>query len=186
MTRPFAEVDLDAVMEVWLSSNLQAHPFIVPSYWAEHLEEVKRLIPQAEVYVHESDGVVNGFLGLTEAGNIAGLFISEQARGQGIGNRLLSKAKRLYSTLLLTVYEKNVRAVHFYQREGFHLVEKREDPDTGQIEYRMRWKNARIHTVEGGAKMGPIVYVGQKNTMHSVIAAAVCNEMAQRWRLAGL
>ena len=125
MIRPFAEVDLDAVMEIWLSSNLQAHPFIVPSYWAEHLEEVKRLIPQAEVYVHESDGVVNGFLGLTEAGNIAGLFISEQARGQGIGNRLLSKAKRLYSTLLLTVYEKNVRAVHFYQREGFHLVEKK-------------------------------------------------------------
>ncbi len=68
MIRPFAEVDLDAVMEIWLSSNLQAHPFIVPSYWAEHLEEVKRLIPQAEVYVHESDGVVNGFLGLTEAG----------------------------------------------------------------------------------------------------------------------
>ena len=53
MIRPFAEVDLDAVMEIWLSSNLQAHPFIVPSYWAEHLEEVKRLIPQAEVYVHE-------------------------------------------------------------------------------------------------------------------------------------
>ncbi len=44
MIQRFAEVDLDAVMEIWLSSNLQAHPFIVPSYWAEHLEEVKRLI----------------------------------------------------------------------------------------------------------------------------------------------
>ena len=162
MIRPFAEVDLDAVMEIWLSSNLQAHPFIVPSYWAEHLEEVKRLIPQAEVYVHESDGVVNGFLGLTEAGNIAGLFISEQARGQGIGNRLLSKAKRLYSTLLLTVYEKNVRAVHFYQREGFHLVEKREDPDTGQIEYRMRWKTLAFIRWKGERRWGQLSMLGKK------------------------
>ncbi len=135
--------------------------------------------------MHESDGVVNGFLGLTEAGEYCGLFISEQARGQGIGNRLLSKAKRLYSTLLLTVYEKNVRAVHFYQREGFHLVEKREDPDTGQIEYRMRWKNAP-HSYGGRGSEDGANCLCWANTMHSVIAAAVCNEMAQRWRLAGL
>lgn len=34
--------------------------------------------------------------------------------------------------------------------------------------------------------MEPIVYVGRTNTMHSVIAAAVCNRMAERWRLSGL
>ena len=84
MIRPFAEVDLDAVMEIWLSSNLQAHPFIVPSYWAEHLEEVKRLIPQAEVYVHESDGVVNGFLGLTEVGILPGCSSQSRRAGRGL------------------------------------------------------------------------------------------------------
>lgn len=186
MIRPFAETDLAAVMELWLASNLQAHPFIAPSYWAEYLEEVKSLLPQVEVYVDESGGVVNGFLGLTGKGEIAGLFIAAHARGQGIGTRLMRKAKELYDELSLSVYEKNARAVHFYRREGFQLVEKREDPDTGQVEYRMRWAKSRVDTMKGGAKMGPIVYVGQKNTMHSVIAAAVCNKMAQRWRLAGL
>lgn len=172
-------------MEIWLSSNLQAHPFIVPSYWAEHLEEVKRLIPQAEVYVHESDGVVNGFLGLTEAGNIAGLFISEQARGQGIGKRLLSKAKRLYSTLLLTVYEKMCVRYIFISVKGFILSKK------GGSRYRAnRIQDAmekRSHSYGGrGSEDGANCLCWAKNTMHSVIAAAVCNEMAQRWRLAGL
>lgn len=186
MIRPFAETDLAAVMELWLASNLQAHPFIAPSYWAEHLEEVKSLIPRAEVYVHESGGMVNGFLGLMGKGEIAGLFVAAHARGQGIGTGLMCKAKGLYNELFLSVYEKNARAVRFYRCEGFQLVEKREDPATGQIEYRMRWAKSHENTMEGGAKMGPIVYVGQKNTMHSVIAAAVCNKMAQRWRLAGL
>lgn len=149
-------------MEIWLSSNLQAHPFIVPSYWAEHLEEVKRLIPQAEVYVHESDGVVNGFLGLTEAGNIAGLFISEQARGQGIGKRLLSKAKRLYSTLLLTVYEKNVRAVHFYQREGFHLVEKGRIQIQGKSNTGCDGKTLAFIRWKGERRWGQLSMLGKK------------------------
>lgn len=162
MIRPFAETDLAAVMELWLASNLQAHPFIAPSYWAEHLEEVKSLLPQVEVYVDESGGVVNGFLGLTGKGEIAGLFIAAHARGQGIGTRLMRKAKELYDELSLSVYEKNARAVHFYRREGFQLVEKREDPDTGQVEYRMRWAKSRVDTMKGGAKMGPIVYVGAK------------------------
>ena len=161
MIRPFAETDLAAVMELWLASNLQAHPFIAPSYWAEHLEEVKSLLPQAEVYVDESGGVVNGFLGLMGQGEIAGLFVAAHARGQGIGTRRMRKAKELYDELSLSVYEKNARAVHFYRREGFQLVEKREDPDTGQVEYRMRWAKSRVDTMKGGAKMGPIVYVGQ-------------------------
>ena len=40
--------------------------------------------------------------------------------------------------------------------------------------------------MEGRVRMGPIVYVGQTNTMHSAIAAAVCNRMAARWGLPGL
>lgn len=186
MIRPFAETDLAAVMKIWLQANLQAHPFIAPSYWADRLEAVRSLIPQSEVYVHESGGAVDAFLGLVGEGDIAGLFVAEAVRGQGIGKQLICKAKGLYGELFLSVYEKNGRAVHFYRCEGFQLIEKRKDPDTGEVEYRMRWAHCSLPATEGCKKAGPIVYVGQRNTMHSVIAAAVCNQMAARWRLTGL
>lgn len=35
-------------------------------------------------------------------------------------------------------------------------------------------------------QMKLVVFVDQEDTAHSVIAAAVCNRMAERWRLAGL
>ncbi len=34
--------------------------------------------------------------------------------------------------------------------------------------------------------MKPVLFIDQTDTAHSVIAAAVCNQMAQRWRLEGL
>ena len=55
--RPFQAGDLDAVMEIWLSANLQAHSFIPEEYWRENAREVRRLLPEAAVYVREEDGV---------------------------------------------------------------------------------------------------------------------------------
>lgn len=141
LIRPFEGRDLDAVMELWLQSNLQAHPFIAPSWWMEHLEEVKSLIPQAEVYVHESSGVTDAFLGLTGEGDIAGLFVDACRRGEGIGKALLEHAKSLYPALTLFVYEKNEGAIRFYRREGFSLAVKEREEATGEMEYQMVWRS---------------------------------------------
>lgn len=140
LIRPFEGRDLDAVMELWLQSNLQAHPFIAPSWWMEHLEEVKILIPQAEVYVHESSGVTDAFLGLMGEGDIAGLFVDARRRGEGIGKALLDHAKSLYPALTLSVYEKNEGAIRFYRREGFVLINTRPEQETGERECIMWWK----------------------------------------------
>lgn len=140
LIRPFEGRDLDAVMELWLQSNLQAHPFIAPSWWMEHLEEVKILIPQAEVYVHESSGVTDAFLGLMGEGDIAGLFVDARRRGEGIGKALLDHAKSLYPALTLSVYEKNEGAIRFYRREGFVLTNTRPEQETGERECIMWWK----------------------------------------------
>ena len=40
-------------MQIWLHSNLDAHAFIAASFWTEHFEMVRDLLPQAELYVHE-------------------------------------------------------------------------------------------------------------------------------------
>ena len=53
MIRKFESRNLDAVMQIWLHSNLDAHAFIAASFWTEHFEMVRDLLPQAELYVHE-------------------------------------------------------------------------------------------------------------------------------------
>ncbi|WP_195984219.1 GNAT family N-acetyltransferase [Clostridium sp. D33t1_170424_F3] len=141
MIRAFQKRDLEPVMEIWLSANLQAHPFVPRSYWESHFAEVKTMLPQAELYVAEEDGVVRGFIGL-DGGYIAGLFVAEAWRSRGIGRQLLKKAKSLYLALALHVYEENEPAVRFYRREGFLQEETRVDPETNCREIRMRWEKA--------------------------------------------
>ena len=68
MIRKFETQDLDAVMQIWLHGNLDAHPFIPASFWTEHFETVRDMLPQAELYVHENEAPrqIDGFIGLTE------------------------------------------------------------------------------------------------------------------------
>ena len=63
-----------------------------------------------------------------------------QIRSQGVGRQLIHYVKDRKERLTLQVYEKNKRAVHFYQREGFRVVSRDVDEDTGEAEYVMEWK----------------------------------------------
>ena len=48
MIRKFENLDLDTVMQIWLHGNLDAHAFIAASFWTEHFEMVRDMLPQAE------------------------------------------------------------------------------------------------------------------------------------------
>lgn len=141
MVKAFKMADLDKVMEIWLKSNLEAHHFIKSEYWQKNLEEVRMLIPQAEVYVYEEKGEVKGFIGLME-GYIAGLFVVAESRMKGVGSELMAKAKALYHELSLNVYCKNQEAVEFYKGQGFVITETHIEETTQEQEYLMKWNKA--------------------------------------------
>ena len=115
MIRKFESRDLDAVMQIWLHSNLDAHAFIPASFWEAHFEMVRDMLPQAELYVHENEAPrqIDGFIGLTE-NHIEGIFVAKSARSKGIGKALLEYAKLRKPCLTLSVYQKNERALAFY------------------------------------------------------------------------
>ena len=138
MIRKFKGTDLDAVADIWLAANLEAHDFIPASYWRSHFEVVKSQLSQAELYVCEQKGEIQGFVGLCGE-YIAGIFVSGEAQSQGIGKRLLDFVKGRKERLCLTVYRKNARATRFYQREGFVIQRERPDENTGEPEYEMTW-----------------------------------------------
>ena len=140
MIRKFESRDLDAVMQIWLHGNLNAHAFIAASFWRGHFEMVRDLLLQAELYVHENEAPrqIDGFIGLTE-NHIEGIFVAKAARSKGIGKALLDYVKSRRPRLDLSVYQKNERALAFYRREQFVVQSEGIDEDTNEADIQMLW-----------------------------------------------
>ena len=139
MIRKFQITDTEQVMEIWLTGNIDAHPFIPKEYWLSNFDMVREQLLQAEVYVFENEGSIQGFIGIQED-YIAGVFVKEEVRSAGIGKRLLDYIKENHSALTLNVYQKNRRAVEFYQREGFYILSEGLDEETKETDCTMFWK----------------------------------------------
>ena len=101
---------------------------------------MKSLLPEAEVYVYEDDAAeeIIGFIGLMDT-FVAGLFVKDGMQSKGIGKQLVDYAKDEKERLSLTVYQKNERAVRFYQREQFAVDHEQVDENTNESEYVMVW-----------------------------------------------
>ncbi len=140
MIRKFETRDLDTVMQICLHGNLDTHAFIAASFWTEHFEMVRDMLPQAELYVHEDENTrqIDGVIGLTE-NHIEGIFVAKAARSKGIGRALLDYAKSRKPRLDLSVYQKNERALAFYRREQFTVQSEGIDEDTNEAEIQMLW-----------------------------------------------
>ncbi len=142
VTRLFRGNDSDAVMDIWLQGNKQAHPFVPAAYWDSHASAVEGALPHADVRVCEMHGEVVGFIGLSGE-HVEGLFVKDAARSRGVGKALLDWAKSRHGRLTLCVYVSNERAVKFYLREGFAVAQTRIDEDTGCEEHLMEWGGMR-------------------------------------------
>ena len=143
MIRKLQNVDINRVADIWLTTNLKAHFFISEQYWISNYEFVKEMLPQAEVYVYEDDKMIQGFIGINDE-YIEGIFVSDEMQSRGIGKILLDYIKDKKDRLQLKVYQKNVRAMSFYQREGFTIQSEGMDEFTGEKEYVMNWESFGI------------------------------------------
>ena len=143
MIRKLQKVDINRVADIWLTTNLKAHFFISEQYWISNYERVKEMLPQAEVYVYEDDKMIQGFIGINDE-YIEGIFVSDEMQSRGIGKILLDYIKDKKDRLQLKVYQKNVRAMSFYQREGFTIQSESMDEFTGEKEYVMNWELSGI------------------------------------------
>ena len=131
--------DIKDVMNIWLNENISAHGFIQKEYWFDNFESVKSAITDAEVYIYKSKEKICGFIGL-EHNYVAGIFVDKSFQRKGIGKALLDYVKQKHEELSLNVYEKNIGAVKFYEREDFEISDESMDETTGEKEYSMTWQ----------------------------------------------
>ena len=139
MIRSLQKADINRVADIWLDTNLKAHSFISAQYWESNYELVKEMLSQAEVYVYEDGQKIQGFIGLSDK-YIEGIFVSEKMQSLGIGKLFLNYINDRKDVLHLNVYQKNIRAIHFYQREGFEIQCEGLDEATGEKDYVMIWQ----------------------------------------------
>ena len=139
MIRKMQNIDINRVADIWLKTNLKAHYFIPEQYWTSNYESVKEMMSQAEVYVYEDDKMIQGFVGISNE-YIEGIFVPDEMQSCGIGKLLLDYIKNKKLRLRLNVYQKNTRALSFYQREGFDIQCEGSDAATGEKEYTMLWQ----------------------------------------------
>ena len=117
MIRMLQNIDINSVAGIWLKANLNAHYFISKHYWVSNYELVKKMLAQAEVYVYEDDKIIQGFVGLNNE-YLEGIFVADE----------------------INVYQKNTRAISFYQREGFIIQCEGWNASTDENEYTMSWQ----------------------------------------------
>ena len=140
MIRKYVDGDIDAMMQIWLNTNIQTHSFISSDYWQSNFDTVKEMIPLAKIYVYEDDCTkqIAGFIGMNN-NYIEGIFVRKAVQSKGIGKQLLNHAKEDKSTLRLSVYQKNKKAIQFYLREEFVIQSENTDNNTDEKEFVMVW-----------------------------------------------
>ncbi|WP_242615139.1 N-acetyltransferase [Paenibacillus solani] len=134
-----SDLDMNDIIDIWLTTSIEAHHFIPAPYWKSKIEEMRNVyLPMAETYLLEENGQVHGFISLVED-HLAALFVRTPRQHQGYGGALLHHTMELRNELKLQVYEENQSAFRFYLKNGFKVQEETLDRSTGQRELIMIW-----------------------------------------------
>lgn len=115
--------DFPEVAEVWEASVRATHHFLEE----KDIQFLKPLVlndylSQVMLYcVRNPEGKITGFIG-TSGNKIEMLFIHPDARGKGIGKRLLIYAIQELQATEVDVNEQNVQGTGFYLHAGFSVT----------------------------------------------------------------
>ncbi|HEN3250738.1 TPA: N-acetyltransferase [Yersinia enterocolitica] len=148
MIRIYQPDDLDAVMQLWLTSTIAAHPFIAEQYWHESAPLVRNTyLPAARtwVYLHSKtigdENPIAGFISILEEQLVGALFVAQPFHGQGIAKALMEHVQQHYRALTLEVYQQNQRACHFYRKQGFTQIGKAYNAETKSTILTLHWQH---------------------------------------------
>ncbi len=145
--RDFAETDLPALADLWVAAwKTTGFPidFEARRGWlTKHLCNLRNAGVRVVVACGPSGGLA-GFVSIDpESGYLDQLCVAPTAFRKGVGHALIREAMRLSPGLVeLDVNEANVRALRFYERQGFRFMTRGTSAASGLPTIRMRWEAA--------------------------------------------
>ncbi|MBX2949218.1 MAG: GNAT family N-acetyltransferase [Crocinitomicaceae bacterium] len=141
--QPYKTEYREELLSVWEKSVVATHHFLK----TEDFLEIKQFLREFDfetitVFCLLEETKVVGFIGIENA-KIEMLFLDPAHSGQGWGTRLTAFAIEQFGVNRVDVNEQNTAAKHFYEKQGFEVVERTEKDDLGK-DYpllRMQLKN---------------------------------------------
>ena len=141
--RPYRAEDEDAAIALWQKTWQQAYPSIDFSarlpWWRERWRN--ELVPNAAIIVAEEAGELAGFVTIDAKGYLDQLVVAPDRWGSALAELLADEAKRLSpDRITLLVNTDNIRAIRFYERNGFVHAGEDVNPTSGRPVLKMQWK----------------------------------------------
>jgi putative acetyltransferase len=141
--RPYRDDDEDAAIALWQQTWQRAYPEIDfaarVSWWRERWNN--ELVPDAAIIVAEQAGALVGFVTIDTSGYLDQLVVAPDHWGSELADTLVDEAKRLSpDRIALLVNTDNIRAIRFYERNGFTHAGEDVNPTSGRPVLRMEWK----------------------------------------------
>lgn len=138
--------DIEAMMVVWESSVVATHTFLTAKDVEALKPEVRKYLQSIEHLYGYYEQEILGFIGI-EHEKVEMLFVSGEARGKGIGKKLLQFAIDSLKVKYVDVNEQNSQALGFYQHMGFHVKDRSEFDEQGMAFPILHLKRMRIEEV---------------------------------------
>jgi putative acetyltransferase len=141
--RPYRSDDEDAAIALWQQTWQQACPSIDfaarVTWWRRRWRG--ELVPNAAIIVAERAAALVGFVTVDASGYLDQLVVAPDHWGTALADMLVNEAKRLSpDRITLLVNTDNVRAIRFYERNGFAHAGADVNPTSGRPVLRMEWK----------------------------------------------
>lgn len=120
------------LLNVWESSVRATHDFLSEEEIVKIREYVPMAIENVEhlIIAEKESGEPAAFMGI-DGNRLEMLFLSPEARGKGLGKRLLQYGIETYNIQELTVNEQNPQAVGFYEHMGFQTYKRTDHDEEG-------------------------------------------------------
>lgn len=133
--------DLSRVAEIYVFNNrVNYFPIFKDAGFSFGKLQVVSLVDQyfkrekilKNIYVFD-DGLIKGFIQINRT-EICQLFVDTFFQNEGIGGELIEFAIREFQVDHVWTLEKNIRAISFYQKHGFHMTDQKKFEE-GTTEY---------------------------------------------------
>jgi ribosomal protein S18 acetylase RimI-like enzyme len=150
MLRAARPEDTPAVVAVFHAARADALPYLPILHTPEEDHAFfGSLVDQGLVTVAEREGRVAGFLALHDDW-VEHLYVAPAAQGHGLGSALLKAAQARSEQLQLWVFQRNTRAIGFYEHHGFAVAERTDGAGNEE-----RTPDARMTWVRRGIEPRP-------------------------------
>lgn len=127
-----------AILNAWIDDT----PWMPRVHPAEDVARHYRefVFVKRRVHVADAGNGPLGYVALSEEGEVTSLYIRKDTRGQGLGARLLDRAKADHARLSLWTFQANAGARRFYGRAGFKETDRSDgDNEEGLPDIQFGW-----------------------------------------------